>query len=495
MTDDATVDCSDQNPYVGARPFREGEAYYGREREARGLSDTLISSRIVLLHSPSGAGKTSLIQAAIAPLFAERKFQLCGRTEPSFSALRVNEPPPDFEVGNRYVYSAVLGLVGHLVSSPVDLGAMSLCAALAMLEDPARPYQLLVFDQLEEALTLDPPDRQGQQEFFRQVGEALDDEHRWGLLSMREDYMGGLDRFLRYIPGRLRSTYRLDFLDEEPALRAIQEPARQRGVEVDGDAARKLFDDLRTVLVEGPDHDPEPHKGPHVEPVLLQVVCHRLWRTTCKDSAGGQFSTIGVADLSRLGRVDDAIRRYYADIVEEAAANDVWTERAVRDWVGHQLITEERFRSQKSIGPPVSDPNGVLAILQDRYLIRSDERVGTTWWELCHDRLIDPVLEDNAEWRERRLEQWQLAALKWNAAQDGDFYLLPGEAAREAKRWLARNDQHATDIERRFVDRSMSRQAETSAMKWIAVRTQVLSALLAVSLLVNLVLALVLIGR
>jgi hypothetical protein len=364
-----------------------------------------------------------------------------------------------------------------------------------MLEDKSRRYQLVVFDQLEEVLTLDPTDRQGQEEFFRQVGEALEDERRWGLLSMREDYMGGMDAFLGQIPGRLRATYRLDFLGEEPALRAIREPARQRGVEVNEDAARKLLDDLRTVLVEGPDHDPEPHKGPYVEPVLLQVVCHRLWREMCKDSVGGRFSAIGVADLRRLGRVDDAIRLYYADIVEEAAANDLWTERAVRDWVGHQLITDERFRSQKRVGPPVNDPNGVLTILQDRYLIRSDERAGTTWWELCHDRLIDPVLEDNAEWRERRLEPWQLAAVKWHAAQDGDFYLLRGEAAREAKRWLARHDRYATDIERRFVDRSTSRQAETSAMKGSAVRTQLLGVLLAVSLLVNLVLALVLIGR
>jgi hypothetical protein len=489
---DDTAACIERNPYVGPRPFRQGELFYGRERDTRGLADMLIASRIVLLHSPSGAGKTSLIQAEIAPWFKERKFQICVRGKPTFSALRVNEPPPEFPVRNRYIYSVVLGLVGHLVDRPADLGGTTLVDALAMLRTEQR-YQLLVFDQLEEVLTLDPTDRQGQLEFFRQVGEALEDERRWALLSMREDYMGGLDRYLRQIPGQLRATYRLDFLDETPALRAIREPARQRDVQIDERAARKLYDDLRTVWVEGPEQTPKPHRGPYVEPVLLQVVCHRIWRIMCKESKGG-FRTVSLDDVKRIGPVNDAIRRYYADLVHEAAGRHVLVERTVRDWVGHQLITEERFRSQKRTGPPVTDPGRVLQTLQDGYLVRSDERAGTTWWELCHDRLIDPILEDNETWREQHLEPWQVTAVKWHASQESDRYLLPGDVARHAKRWLAKNDEYATDVERRLVKRSMTRHAETNAMQGFAVRTQLLAWLLAGSLLLNLLFLLVLVG-
>ena len=50
------------NPYVGPRPFRKGELFFGRERETKGLLNMLLAGRIVMLHSPSGAGKTSLVR-------------------------------------------------------------------------------------------------------------------------------------------------------------------------------------------------------------------------------------------------------------------------------------------------------------------------------------------------------------------------------------------------------------------------------------------------
>ena len=62
------------NPYVGPRPFDLGEKLYGRERETRELVGRLIAERIVLVHSPSGAGKTSLLQAAVIPRLKERDF-------------------------------------------------------------------------------------------------------------------------------------------------------------------------------------------------------------------------------------------------------------------------------------------------------------------------------------------------------------------------------------------------------------------------------------
>jgi len=55
------------NPSVGPRSIggkeHEDKKLYGREREVDDLLDLVIAERIVLLYSPSGAGKTSLLQA------------------------------------------------------------------------------------------------------------------------------------------------------------------------------------------------------------------------------------------------------------------------------------------------------------------------------------------------------------------------------------------------------------------------------------------------
>ena len=51
------------NPFPGPRPFERGERIYGRDKEIRELRFLLQAERIVLFHAPSGAGKSSLIQA------------------------------------------------------------------------------------------------------------------------------------------------------------------------------------------------------------------------------------------------------------------------------------------------------------------------------------------------------------------------------------------------------------------------------------------------
>ena len=62
-----------KNPYVGPHPLDRDQPLYGRDWELQELRDLLASRRIMLMHSPSGAGKTSLIQAGLIPAL-ERGF-------------------------------------------------------------------------------------------------------------------------------------------------------------------------------------------------------------------------------------------------------------------------------------------------------------------------------------------------------------------------------------------------------------------------------------
>jgi hypothetical protein len=66
------------NPFVGPRPFTAADSarFRGREREARDLLSLVISERIVLFYAQSGAGKTSLIHASLAPNLRERGFHV-----------------------------------------------------------------------------------------------------------------------------------------------------------------------------------------------------------------------------------------------------------------------------------------------------------------------------------------------------------------------------------------------------------------------------------
>ena len=67
----------------------------------------LVADRIVLLFAPSGAGKTSVIQAGLIPAMESREFIV-------LPIIRVSEPPSqesaDGSTPNRYLRSALVSL-------------------------------------------------------------------------------------------------------------------------------------------------------------------------------------------------------------------------------------------------------------------------------------------------------------------------------------------------------------------------------------------------
>ena len=81
-----------RNPYVGPRPLELGERLWGRDEEIAALYFLLSAERIVLLHSPSGAGKSSLVQAGLIPRL-RGSFDVWRPTRGTWS--RASPLPPD----------------------------------------------------------------------------------------------------------------------------------------------------------------------------------------------------------------------------------------------------------------------------------------------------------------------------------------------------------------------------------------------------------------
>jgi hypothetical protein len=445
-----------KNPYVGPRAFRAGEAFFARDREQRDLANLLIAERVVLLHAPSGAGKTSLIQAGLIPLLEKRRFHPTGPA-------RVKTPPPDgVHVHNRYIHSVALDFLDG-GRDPEELAGRTFADVIKELVPMAgKGFLVLIFDQFEEILSVDPTDWKNQAIFFRELGEALQDGRVWTLISMREDYMGGLDRFVRYIPGHLRTTYRLDFLDRAAAKEAIQRPARQRGVEFTDDAAAELVTRLGKVLVQRPCHDTQEVEAPYVQPVQLQVVCRRLWKAVAPER-GDEFRAIELQDVKDHAHIPEALAGYYAGTVADVAEETGAEELVIRRWFEQQLITRDGFRTQTVTGPASRhvDPAEILRGLQDAYLVHSDTRADSTWYELSHDMLIGPVRDDNRKWFRGRLDPWQLAARAW-ADDRQRARLLTGAELQAAQRNADSPD--LTEDERRFLEESESVEKDQGAM-------------------------------
>ena len=474
------------NPYVGPRAFQPGETLYGRDQEIFELLNLLIAERIVLLYSPSGAGKTSLINAGLVPSLKDEGFGV-------LPVVRIGLDPGRGHTarhGNRYLASMLASLEQdpsdggrRLTAEAGDMGLETYLERRGPTDD--RDDQVLVIDALEELLTLDPTDRSAKERFMAEVGDVLRDMRRWALFAVREDYLGALEPFVRLVPTRLTRTFRLNLLEAPAARAAIQRPAQAAGVDFSDAAAQRLVDNLRRVQVQRPEGRAQ-ETGPYVEPVQLQVVCRRLWEHLPDDA-----TRISTSDVDAVADIDRALAGYYAEQVAAIASQTRMPEQTIRDWVERQLITEQGFRAQVLQGPDGAAEREVLRLLEDVHLVRAEQRRGAAWFELAHDRLIEPVRADNAAWRERNLTPLLRQAMHWDDQHRSEGLLLRGDALAETERRLVSEPVELSPIERDFLDacRTLARREAEAArrqrrLRWVTVG---LAAMLVLTLLSTIV--------
>jgi hypothetical protein len=305
--------------------------------------------------------------------------------------------------------------------------------------------------------------------------------------------MGGLDRYLRFLPGCLRSRYRLDFLNKTDAILAMQVPAKRQRVDFKPEAAEVLADRLAVVTVQRPGEQPQIVSAPYVEPFQLQVVCRLLWKSIRKHR-GDDFPIIEVADVEQYADVDKALTLYFGETVANVVAQTHADERTIRDWFEYELITKQHFRSQTLNPPKTADPQKVLSELEDGYLIRGDVRGSSTWYELTHDRLIWPVLTNNDTWRRDNLEPWQAAAYTWNGSDRQRAFLL--QAAELPETYLRRGipESGLTEFEQAFLKASVNQArqngvlARTRSMRSLLAWVAIVEAIVIVALVIGLLL-------
>jgi hypothetical protein len=222
-----------------------------------------------------------------------------------------------------------------------------------------------------------------------------DDPLLWVLLSLREDHLGALTPFAHLLSDKLRTRFSMQRLDLKTAVAAIEQTAAAGGRPFALGVAGQLVDNLTRIRVQG--HAIEIAPGQFVELLQLQVVCYRLWENL-KDRPP---STITAADVAQLGDVNQALAQFYDQIVAQTLAQTGVAEIDLRDWFEQYLITESEtrglvFRGRTRTGGLA---NQAIDFLTGRFLLRATFRAGGIWYELIHDRLIEPILHANEVWR------------------------------------------------------------------------------------------------
>ena len=450
------------NPFVGPVPLDVGQKLHGRRCETEELSDLLVSKRVVVLFSPSGAGKTSLIRAGLIPRLKEAY---------EMEALPIvrlghRDPACDCDASiNRYRLATLLSLEklrAEGARRPArDLRAYTLkryfeeCVSAALGRDAGgQPhYPLLILDQLEELFTADPLDVNQKREFLEELGSVLrggvpgqwsggTGVPIWALFAIREDRLAELQPYLDLVPTALAFRYRLDALGVDAAREAIGETAGSDWM--DADVPQRLADDLCTVSVRGANGRETFQPGRFVEPVQLQVVCRGLWEKIVARLG----RKIEAADVQSCGHsaVDRALRDFFDEEVSIAATDAGVSERKLREWIEEQLISASGVRIQTLRDKMLLGRNDdAITRLVDAHLLRSDTRDGHEWIELPHDRLVAPVRAANEAWALEHLQPFQKQAAYWQQAtgEHARSLLLSEDELATARAYA---DSHADDL-------------------------------------------------
>lgn len=408
------------SPYVGPSPLNNEQVLFGRDAEIEELQWRLVADRIIVLYSPSGAGKTSLLTA---------KNGLLTQLSARFDAM------PILRVGGKGGASAVAAILAQLQAAgkgevKADDTLLSYFDRIPLPPTTPPKRLLWVIDQFEEIFSQALP-LEEQRVFFQQAGELLLHAASpvWAIFSMREEYFSWLDAFRDGIPTRLGNTFRLNLLTTQQAVAAVKGPAIALGVEFPEengeDAATHLVRELSKVRVRGPDGNVESRVGDRVEAVQLQVTCVDLWRRLSE--RGQEITEIRVSDISDY-RPDSALEAYCGQALHTAVTKP---ERAgiVRDWIDLRLLSPSGLRTSAMVDPsekfdPTSDE---IAALEEVHLLRRQTREDGAWYELAHDSLTVPMRNSIEHWRDKHLPPWRRLARAWQLGgeQAAFFKTLP----------------------------------------------------------------------
>ena len=377
-----------KNPFPGPQAYGRDDRtfFFGRGDETEELTSLVLSSSATLLYAPSGAGKSSLLQAGLAPHLEEQFDFVVLPTVHLGTGARSGTPG---DASNQFIRAVCEVINGEVEEGRLPLDAI-MTAASARRRDSSQRV-LLILDQFEEVFNDATLWRQ-RDEFFTALTQALDD-NSWlrAIVALRSDYLADLVPHERNLPGHLVVRYQLESLNEAQAAEAISAAFAVSEVVLADEDLSTLLD----LLLE--DGSGQPVRAQHVNAIQLQIVCRRLWEELRHRG--------GVAPASVLARDSVfSVRRSMVQFVDEAIAETVARthvdEALVRWWLRNQLITSSGRRAFVLVEEEQTSglPNPVVEALAQVKLLQLEQRHGSRLVELTHDSMIDAVRESNEAW-------------------------------------------------------------------------------------------------
>jgi len=365
----AQGDSAPGSPYKALLEYDIGDAalFYGRSEAITALLNRMERGPLTVLHADSGAGKTSLLNAGIAPRL-----------------LAAGHVPLYVRPYKTSAHRAVKRRLLTQMEQTPGLDTASLHDFLRYVTDLLGGQRVVILlDQFEEVFTMQ--DARQRADFVAEWAPCLDDDLlpvQW-VLALRGEWFTQLGTFRPQVRQPFANEYLLRPLTRDEARQVIVEPAGHRGVGYEAGLVDTLLDDLGEA---------------EIAPPQLQLVCSVLFDTLdghlmiTKDMYDAAGATSGIL----RGHLDRVLRLEVPPEQRQAARKLL--EALVTSDKRRALRTEENLAAELSVfGIDRVALAKLIRVLVDSRLLRVEEineEQDEIGYELAHDYLLDEIEVD-----------------------------------------------------------------------------------------------------
>ena len=211
------------------------------------------------------------------------------------------------------------------------------------------------------------------------------------VFSLREEYLARLGRLRRFVPELESSLYRLGWLSMDEAKEAIDGPIKRRDYRILPSCVDAIVNGLAL-------------EEDSVEPGPLQIVCFRMWENFQKQE-GAADGTSAIDERSLGGGVDELLRASFKEFLRDSGRADepaltpfdvleildilspLITFSGTRNIVERKRLVEVESRNW-------ANRARLLDRLEKRRIVRRERKLDGDYYEITHEFLIGPILEE-----------------------------------------------------------------------------------------------------
>ncbi|WP_410593674.1 helix-turn-helix domain-containing protein [Amycolatopsis sp. lyj-23] len=440
----AIVEAGDTSacPYLGLSAFGAGDAgrFFGRGRISAALTSRVAAGLDhglpLVVFGASGAGKSSLLHAALIPALARGVLPVAGAAKWPVLVMTPTASPA------RALGEGAAKVLGTSASGLRDsLAVHGWTDALRTALGPANSRLVIVVDQFEEVFAL-CEDEGERRQFIAALCARPDGESAVQLvvLGVRADFYGRCLAYPELLDAVQHNQFVIEAMSEAELVEAITGPAREAGVDLEPGLVEILLRDLGFPRSAG-------------EPGTLPLLSHALL-TTWQQREGDRLTVAGYELTGGIrGAVAATAERVYTSLDDDGrrAARRLLL-RLVH--VGEDEDTRRRADLDGLLGDgPEREPNLVAlrALVAARLLTLDRQTV-----EITHEALLRAWPRLRA-WTEtdrtglRAHQRFSEAAEVWRRHGRPVDLLQRGAPLAGAKEWAAEHPDRLTAFEREYL--------------------------------------------